>query len=73
MRGWLIEIREKKGFTQEQIATRCGISRQYYGMIESGARNASVVVAKRLGFVLEIDWQRFFDGEAIWKNKDTVN
>ena len=61
MRDWLIQIREEKGFTQEEVATKCGISRQYYGFIESGKRNASVIAAKRIASVLNFDWQRFFD------------
>lgn len=61
MRGWLVEFRRKAGLTQEELATTCGISRQYYGFIESGVRNASVTVAKRIAEVLGFSWQRFFE------------
>lgn len=38
MREYLIEAREKAGLTQQDVANRIGISRQYYQMIETGER-----------------------------------
>lgn len=64
MREWLIEIRRKKGLTQEQVATSCSISRQYYSFIESGERNAPVKTAKKIAEVLGFDWQIFFEEET---------
>ncbi len=61
MRDWLIEFRQKKNATQEQIATLCGISRQYYGFIEAGNRNVPVKTAKKIAEVLGFDWQKFFE------------
>ena len=61
MRKWLIELREKKNATQEQIATLCGISRQYYGFIEQGTRNVPVKTAKKIAEVLGFDWQKFYE------------
>lgn len=61
MREWLIKLRKEKNATQEQIATECGISRQYYGFIEDGNRNVPVKTAKKIAEVLGFDWQRFFE------------
>ncbi len=61
MRNWLIELRHDAGLTQEELATTCGISRQYYGFIESGDRNASVSVAKKIAAALGFSWQKFFE------------
>ena len=61
MRNWLIELRKEKGVSQQQIATDCGISRQYYGLIEQGERNVPVKTAKKLATVLNFDWQKFFE------------
>ena len=61
MREWLKKIRLEKGMTQEECATVCGISRQYYNFIELGARNASVPVAKKIAEALGFSWQRFFE------------
>ena len=35
---WLVKIRKEKSLTQTQVATQCGISRQYYSFIEKGER-----------------------------------
>lgn len=64
MREWLIELRKAKGFTQEQVATKCGISRQYYSFIESGERGCAVPTAKQIAKVLGFPWERFFEEES---------
>ena len=35
VREYLIEAREKAGLTQQDVANRIGISRQYYQMVET--------------------------------------
>ena len=62
---WLINIRKKSGMSQENIATKCGISRQYYSFIESGERGAKLPVptAKKIAAALGFDWQRFYEDE----------
>lgn len=61
MRLWLKETRENSSMTQKLVATRAGISRPAYTMIENGNRDPSVSVAKRLGSILNFDWTIFFD------------
>ena len=61
MRQWLIDAREKKGLKQVEVATKSGISRQYYNFIESGARNCPVKTAKKIAEVLELPWEKFFE------------
>lgn len=38
VREYLIEARERAGLTQQDVANRIGISRQYYQMVETGER-----------------------------------
>lgn len=62
----LIESRNEKGLTHEQVAILASakgkhITRQYYGMIENGERTPSVDVAKSIAKVLGIEWTIFFD------------
>lgn len=38
MRHYLIELREQRNESQQDVANVIGISRQYYAMIESGER-----------------------------------
>ena len=64
MRRWLIEARAKKKLSQDQVATKCGISRQYYNFIESGKRNCPPETAKKIAAVLEFPWTKFFEEDA---------
>lgn len=38
LRNYLVELRIEKGFSQQDVADKLGISRQYYQMIETGER-----------------------------------
>lgn len=38
MRNYLVDLRTKKNESQQDVAKALGISRQYYAMIENGAR-----------------------------------
>ena len=60
MRDWLLFLRKKQELSQQEVAERCGISRQYYGLIEQGKRNVSVKIAKAIASVFGFDWRRFF-------------
>lgn len=62
---WLINIRKKNGMSQENIASKCGISRQYYSFIEAGKRGAKLPVptAKKIAAALGFEWQRFYEDE----------
>jgi putative transcriptional regulator len=64
MREWLKKRRLNKELTQKEIADLVGISRSTYAMIESGERNPSVSVAKRIAGVLKFDWTIFFDDKC---------
>lgn len=56
VREYLIEAREKAGLTQQDVANRIGISRQYYQMVETGERQKrmDLSLAGRLSVVLNI-------------------
>lgn len=60
---WLAEIRKKLGKSHDDVATECGISRQYYSFIESGKRGKKlpVATAKRIASALNFDWQKFYE------------
>lgn len=60
-RIWFKQTREDKGFTQEELAAKIGITRQHIGLIENGVVAPSVEVAKKLAAVLGFDWTRFYD------------
>lgn len=56
VREYLIEAREKAGLTQQDVANRIGISRQYYQMVETGERQKrmDLFLAGVLSVVLNI-------------------
>ena len=60
MRTWLKEIRISLGLTHDEIASKCGISRTYYTLIENGNRRPSVKNAKSIAEILGFDWTMFF-------------
>ncbi|WP_163094320.1 helix-turn-helix transcriptional regulator [Bacillus velezensis] len=63
-RTWLTNYRNKAELTQEVVALRAEIKRPYYTQIESGTRQPSVNVAKRIGDILDFDWTLFFNTEC---------
>lgn len=60
MKKWLIQYREKKKLSQSDLASMVGVSREYISMIETGNRNPSVAVAKKIGKALGFRWELFF-------------
>ncbi|UOE96048.1 helix-turn-helix transcriptional regulator [Alkalihalobacillus sp. LMS39] len=63
-RLWLEDLRKKNKLTHQEVANHIKISRQYYGMIESGERAPSVTIAKKLGKILGFKWTLFFENEC---------
>ena len=63
-RIWFKQTREEKGFTQEELAAKIGITRQHIGLIENGVVAPSVEVAKKIAAVLGFDWTRFYEDDS---------
>jgi putative transcriptional regulator len=77
MRAKLIELRKQAKHTQESLAEVLGVSRQYIGMLESGARTPTLKLAKKIADYFQVDiGDIFFDGKCnvtLQKpNKDTM-
>lgn len=53
-REMIISARKQKGWTQEKLATKAGISRAYLANIEQGKYDPSLKVAQKLSKVLGI-------------------
>ena len=64
MKELLQKKREAAGFTQEQMASKLGVTSQYYNLIENGHRRPGPEKAKEVGRILGIDWTLFYDEEA---------
>lgn len=63
MRFWLVEARKAKNLTQQNVAKNIGVTRQMISAIENCTASPSVLVAKAIGKLLDIEWTRFFEGE----------
>ena len=64
MRKWLVDFRQVRNMTQEDVASKCDITRQFYSMIENKERDPSVIKAKKIAEVLGFDWTRFYDTDS---------
>jgi transcriptional regulator with XRE-family HTH domain len=50
----LKKLRQDKGFTQEKFALKCGLHKNYIGMVERGERNPSLINIEVIAKGLEI-------------------
>lgn len=60
MRTKLKKLREQRGLLQKDIAGSIGITTSYYGMIELGTRQPSIVVAHKLSDFFEVSIEEIF-------------
>lgn len=58
------QLRESKGWSQEDYADRAGIHRTYVSDIERGKRNPTITVVEKLAAPLEVTAGALLDGGA---------
>ena len=56
----LRRLRRSKGLSQEELADRAGINRNYVGMLEREENSATVDMLEKLADVLNVDAIEFF-------------
>lgn len=66
----LVAIRRNKGFTQQELADKIGITRQQISAIETGQSLPSVSTAKKLAAELGIRWDSLFSSDTIIPHKE---
>jgi transcriptional regulator with XRE-family HTH domain len=54
--------REEFGWTQAELAQRCGFKKAYIGFVERGERNVSLINLRRIARVLRIKLGDLFKG-----------
>lgn len=52
MRQYLVDLRVQHGLSQQDVANRLGISRQYYQMIENGERQKNLALSLASSFAV---------------------
>ena len=55
------ELRERKGFSIEQLANISNVDRNYISDIEKGKRNVSIEIMEKIILALDTDFMTFFN------------
>ena len=55
------ELRTERGISQEDFANLIGMSRSYFGEVETGKRNVAVVNLEKIAKGLGVTLDKFFD------------
>ncbi|RCX08680.1 putative transcriptional regulator [Anaerobacterium chartisolvens] len=64
MRKKLIDLREKMNLGQKDVASKIGISRPAYSMIESGKRNPSFITSRKIKEFFKTNEDSIFDNSC---------
>lgn len=69
IRNYLVEMRKNKQISQQIVADRIGISRQYYAAIEMGTRqkNMDITLISSLAKIFEVSLEYIIERENAWK------
>ncbi len=58
----LRQLRQERGWSQEELSTRADISKNYIGEIERGENNVSIHYIARLAAALSVTMEEIFHG-----------
>lgn len=74
MREYLVELREERGLSQQDVSKTLNISSQYYSMIERGERQSrmEITLAVQLSNIFNISLQRFVELEQTYQTAKAV-
>lgn len=57
----LLQLRQEKGWSQEEFADHAGIHRTYVSDLERGARNPTIAIVERLAKPLDVTASRMLE------------
>ena len=66
-------LRQERGLTQEELAVRIRINRNYVGMIERQENSPTVAMLERIAKALGIEPARLFDEKAAGRKGEWVD
>lgn len=55
------QLRQSRGFSQEELAYNCGLDKNYIGYIERGEKSATINTIYKLAKGLKISLKELFD------------
>ena len=64
MKNRLRELRTEKGWSQQELAERLGVSRQTVNAIEAERHDASLQLALKIGKVFRLAVEQIFEGDT---------
>lgn len=56
----LKELRQSVGLSQSALSAKCGLARNYVGLVERGVRNPTLVSLARLAEALDVSIRELF-------------
>lgn len=60
-RQWLVDLRNDKKLTQQEVADQADISKSYYATIESGLRTGTIKTLVGIAKALDFPVERFYE------------
>lgn len=63
MKNRLRDLRTKRGWSQQELAERLGVSRQTVNAIEAERHDASLTLALKIGNIFALPVETIFEGE----------
>lgn len=57
------DLRAVRGISQEDFANQIGLSRSYFGEVETGKRNVAVINLEKIVQGLGVSFEEFFDAD----------
>lgn len=60
-RTWLIDLRNNKQLSQEELSKLCDVSQMQISNIENGSRRPSPELAKKIAKILKFNWTKFYE------------
>lgn len=75
MREYLKRLREARGFSQQEMANKIGISKQYYSLIENGERQRKmdITLVTSIATICGIPVEQVIEAECMLTTANTVN
>lgn len=61
------EVRQERGFSQEDFASEVGLDRSYYGGVERGERNIAALNLMRIAATLEVEVGTLFPKSDVFE------
>lgn len=70
-RQWLINLRNEKNLSQDELADMCDVTQMTISNIENGTRRPSPELSKKIARIFGFNWTKFYDEDDTTQNKES--